>query len=44
MQQRIQAGGNEWRKAVGIIADRKISETLKGKFYDCVQCWHTYMD
>ena len=33
VKKRVQAGWNGWRKATGVICDRKISAEMKGKLY-----------
>ncbi|KAK3538494.1 hypothetical protein QTP86_006194 [Hemibagrus guttatus] len=36
VKKRVQAGWNGWRKVSGVLCDRKISESIKGKVYRTV--------
>ncbi|MCJ8742901.1 hypothetical protein PDJAM_G00087620 [Pangasius djambal] len=36
VKKRVQAGWNRWRKASGVLCDRKISARIKGKVYETV--------
>ncbi|XP_063588601.1 uncharacterized protein LOC134765750 [Penaeus indicus] len=34
VQERIQAGWNDWRKVTGIVCDRRVAEKVKGKIHN----------